>query len=44
MVAIGERRAPSPNNQPGYLRVDSVHQGDQDGIKGGYHINVVDSA
>jgi len=38
-VAIGERRAPSPNNQPGYLRVDSVHQGDQDGIKGVYHIN-----
>jgi len=42
MIAIGERRAPSPNNQPGYLRVDSVHQGDQDGIKGVYHINIVD--
>ena len=41
-VAIGERRAPSPNNQPGYLRVDSVHQGDQDGVKGVYHINTVD--
>jgi len=41
-VAIGERRAPSPNNQPGYLRVDSVHQGDRDGIKGVYHINTVD--
>ena len=41
-VAIGERRAPSPNNQPGYLRVDSVHQGDQDGRKGVYHINTVD--
>ena len=41
-VPIGERRAPSPNNQPGYLRVDSVHQGDQDGIKGVYHINAVD--
>ena len=39
---IGERRAPSPNNQPGYLRVDSVHQGDQDGLKGVYHINAVD--
>ena len=23
MVAIGERRAPAPNNQPGYLRVDA---------------------
>jgi transposase InsO family protein len=41
-IAIGERRAPAPNNQPGYLRVDSVHQGDQDGIKGVYHINIVD--
>ena len=41
-IAIGERRAPTPNNQPGDLRVDSVHQGDQDGIKGVYHINIVD--
>jgi transposase InsO family protein len=41
-IPIGERRAPSPNNQPGYLRVDSVHQGDQDGLKGVYHINTVD--
>jgi transposase InsO family protein len=41
-VAIGERRAPSPNNRPGYLRVDSVHQGDRDGVKGVYHINTVD--
>ena len=41
-LPIGERRAPVPNNQPGYLRVDSVHQGDQDGVKGLYHINAVD--
>ena len=41
-VPIGERRAPTPNNRPGYLRVDSVHQGDLDGIKGVYHINAVD--
>ena len=41
-IAIGERRAPAPHNQPGYLRVDSVHQGDQDGVKGVYHINAVD--
>src|ERR1700676_4440249 len=41
-MAIGERRAPAPNNQPGYLRVDSVCQGDQDGVKGLYHINAVD--
>ena len=25
-----------------YIRVDTVHQGDQDGIKGVYHINAVD--
>ncbi len=41
-VPIGERRAPAPNNRPGYLRVDSVHQGDRDGVKGVYHINTVD--
>ena len=39
---IGERRAPAPNNHPGYLRVDSVHQGDRDGVKGVYHLNTVD--
>jgi transposase InsO family protein len=41
-VAIGERRAPQPEGRPGYLRVDTVHQGDRDGIKGVYHINAVD--
>ena len=41
-VAIGERRRPQPNGKPGYLRVDTVHQGDVDGIKGVYHINAVD--
>jgi len=41
-VAIGERRAPRPEGRPGYLRVDTVHQGDLDGIKGVYHINAVD--
>ena len=39
---IGERRKPNPQGQPGYLRVDTVHQGDLDGIKGVYHINAVD--
>jgi hypothetical protein len=39
---IGERRKPFPNGKPGYIRVDSVHQGDQDGAKGVYHINLVD--
>ena len=41
-VSIGERRRPDPAGRPGYLRVDSVHQGDQDGLKGVYHINAVD--
>ena len=41
-IAIGQRRAPAPNNRPGCLRVDSVCQGDQDGAKGLYHINAVD--
>ena len=41
-IAIGQRRAPAPNNQPGFLRVDSVCQGDQDRVKGLYHINAVD--
>jgi len=41
-VNIGERRKPAPDGCPGYLRVDSVHQGDRDGIKGVYLINAVD--
>lgn len=41
-VSIGERRRPEPNGRPGYLRVDTVHQGDMDGVKGVYHINAVD--
>ncbi len=41
-VSIGKRRAPQPNGAPGYIRIDSVHQGDQDGVKGVYHINAVD--
>lgn len=39
---IGERRKPEPNGKPGYIRVDTVHQGDQDKEKGVYHINMVD--
>jgi len=41
-VPIGERRKPRPEGKPGYLRVDSVHQGDRDKEKGVYHINLVD--
>ncbi len=42
-VGIGERRRPDPQGKPGYLRVDTVHQGDWDGNKGVYHINAVDA-
>jgi transposase InsO family protein len=41
-AAIGERRRPNPDGRPGYLRIDTVHQGDWEGIKGVYHINAVD--
>ena len=41
-VAIGERRKPRPEGRPGFLRVDSVHQGDLERAKGLYHINLVD--
>lgn len=42
-VSIGERRQPQPLGRPGYLRVDTVHQGHQDGRSGLYHINAVDT-
>ena len=41
-VSIGERRRPDPQGEPGYLRVDTVHQGDRPGANGVYHINAVD--
>jgi transposase InsO family protein len=41
-VAIGERRKPEPRGRPGYLRLDTVHQGDTAEAKGVYHINAVD--
>lgn len=41
-VHIGERRKPQANGKPGYIRIDTVHQGDLDGHKGVYHINAVD--
>lgn len=41
--AIGERRRPNPQGRPGFVRVDTVHQGDWDGAKGVYHINAVDA-
>lgn len=39
---IGERRKPRPLGKPGYLRVDSVHQGDLGEEKGVYYVNMVD--
>ena len=48
MIPIGQRRKPEPNGRPGYIRVDTVHQGDcvgenREGLKKGvYHINLVD--
>jgi hypothetical protein len=41
-VQIGERKKPVPNAQPGFLRIDTVHQGDPPEGKGIYHINAVD--
>jgi len=41
-VPIGERRKPQSDGKPGYIRIDTVHQGDQDKVKGVYHINAVD--
>jgi transposase InsO family protein len=41
-VKIGERRKPSPQERPGFIRVDTVHQGDLDGRKGVYYVNTVD--
>lgn len=39
---IGKREKPQPNGQAGFIRVDTVHQGDQNGEKGVYHVNLVD--
>jgi hypothetical protein len=40
---IGVRKAPRPDGRAGFVRIDSVHQGDVDGMKGVYHITCVDS-
>jgi len=42
-VSLGERRKPNPQGRPGFVRVDTVHQGDWEGEKGVYHINSVDA-
>lgn len=40
--SIGIRKKPAPNGRPGYLRIDTVHQGDLGLNKGVFHINIVD--
>lgn len=40
---IGVRRAPQPQGRAGFVRIDTVHQGDLDGVKGVYHITCVDA-
>jgi hypothetical protein len=42
-VSIGERRQRDAKGRAGYLRVDTVHQGQHDGRPGVYHIHAVDT-
>jgi len=42
VVNIAERARPDARGRPGYIRIDTVHQGDLDKKKGVYHINAVD--
>ena len=39
---IGLRQKPQPQGRPGFIRIDSVHQGDRSKTKGVYHINSID--
>ncbi len=41
--AIGQRKAPQPDGCAGHVRVDSVHQGDEDKVQRVYPITLVDS-
>jgi hypothetical protein len=41
--AIGVRKAPGPEGRAGFVRIDTVHQGDLDGVNGVYHITCVDA-
>jgi hypothetical protein len=41
-IAIGLRQKPQPQGRPGFIRIDSVHQGDKNKTKGVYHINSID--
>lgn len=42
-LALGKRAPLTLDGRPGHINVDTVHQGDKDGEKGIYHINMVDS-
>ena len=42
-VKIGVRKAPAPEGRTGFNCIDSVHQGDLDGVKGVYHITSCDT-
>ena len=41
-VKIGMRKAPAREDRPGVIRIDSVQQGDLDGVKNVFHINAVE--
>ena len=41
-AGIALRAAPDPRGMPGHLRVDRVHQGDRNGVKGANLVNIVD--
>ena len=41
--SIGVRKAPAPEGRAGFVRIDSVHQGDQNGMKGVSHSTCVDA-
>lgn len=43
-VPIGRREKPKTEGKPGFIRVDTVHQGDLEKVKGVYYINLVDEA
>jgi len=36
---LDNEKSREPNGEPGYIRINAVHQGDQDKQKGVYHIN-----
>lgn len=40
--AFARRYAPAPDGRHGFIHIDSVHQGNLDGVKGLHHINAVD--